>query len=141
MDGVKDLIHAAFIQAPKGHSVSLFLRRLNPHTFTWFEQGIDGKESETVISAQTIEEALRLAALAWRSNYFRTLMCGFRYTLPERDEHGINALFYQMVASYSTSNGVYFDEEIGCNCYIQNASDEARKLWKSLQVHENAKRN
>ena len=59
--------------------------------------------------------------------------CGFRYTLPERDEHGLNALFNQMVASYSSSNGVYFEQELGHPCIVQNASIQARLLWKKLK--------
>jgi len=60
--------------------------------------------------------------------------CGFRYTLPERDEHGYNALFHQMAASYATSNGVYFDEESGNNCFVNFASEEAKNLLKVLQT-------
>jgi len=87
-------------------------------------------EQATTVSGETVEEAMRLAARHWQKDSFTTVICGFRYTLPERDEHGINALFHQMVASYSSMNGVYYDEELGNNCFVQNASDEAIRLWK-----------
>lgn len=134
MEKLKNLIHIGCI-FKKGGNRYLFLRKLDPHTFSWFEFE-NGEEVETPIRGIHIEEALQLANKHWKNEYFRTLICGFRYTLPERDEHGINALFHQMVASYSSLNGVYFDEEIGCNCFVQNASEEAKNLWKQLKANE-----
>lgn len=110
----------------------LFLRKIAPQHFEWFF-AVDGSETATEVRALTIEEALRLAAHKWKGDYFKTINCGFRYTLPERDEHGNNALFYQMVASYSNSSGVYFDDELGSNCIVHNASIEARQLWNRLK--------
>lgn len=140
MDKLKNLIHVGCFFGPYAKVTYLFLREVNPHTFTWYEQAgpeaEEDTETATALSAPTIEEALRIANYNLKSVDFRTINCGFRYTLPERDEHGINALFYQMIASYSSSNGVYFDEEIGCNCFVQNASEEARNLWKQLKANE-----
>lgn len=126
------LIHVASV-FEKGKWLYLFLRKNRSDHFTWHQEVEPQKETETEISAQTVEEALRLAVRHWKNRSFRTLHCGFRYTLPERDEHGINALFHQMVASYSSSNGIYYDEELGNNCFVQNASDEAYQLWKRLK--------
>jgi hypothetical protein len=128
------LIHAACIQ-PQGSQLPrfLFLRKKDEHTFAWFEEMPNNNEVETSIAASNIEEAIRLATLQWKKDSFRTIICGFRYTLPERDEHGINALLHQMAASYSTINGVYYDEELGNNCFVQNASSEARSLWQRLK--------
>jgi hypothetical protein len=125
------LIHVAciFIQGRWRH---LFLRKATEEHFTWYQELQPETEEETPVSGHTIEEALRLAARHWKEQSFRMLHCGFRYTLPERDEHGINALFHQMIASYSSSNGIYYDEELGNNCFVQNASDEAYQLWKRL---------
>jgi hypothetical protein len=134
MEKLKNLIHVGCLFT-WGQNKYVFLRKINPHTYTWFEQE-DDSEKETVVTAINIEEALRLASRHWTHEYFRMLNCGFRYTLPERDEHGINALFHQMVASYSSMNGIYFDEEIGCNCFVQNGSEEARNLWKQLKANE-----
>lgn len=94
--------------------------------FAWF---LD--EAPTGVEAPHVEEAIRLAVKKWKLNLVN---CGFRYMLPERDEHGINALFHQMGASYESMNGVYFEEELGYNCIVQNASDEARQLWRELKA-------
>lgn len=134
MDILKDLIHIAMITRKNLAHPYLFLRKVDPHTFSWFHADADGKnEKATPVSADNIEEAIRLANREWKIDYFRTLNCGFRYTLPERDEHGINALFHQMVSSYSSSNGIYYDQELGANCIVQNASIEARNLWNKLR--------
>lgn len=123
------LIHvASIIQRAQGLCY-LFLRKKEDYHYCWYMQSNHSDfEDETTVTASTIEEALRLAKRTWKENFFRTLNCGFRYTLPERDEHGMNALYYQMVASYNSMNGVYFDDELGHNCYVQNASIEARNL-------------
>ena len=112
------LVHAAFIDRPKVGRKTLFLRKISDTQFSWFEENVDGKEEEMAISAPNVEEAIALARRALKEYNFRPLNCGFRYTLPERDEHGINALFWQMAASYSTSGGIYFDEEVGHNCFV-----------------------
>lgn len=129
------LIHVAFI-FQQGSKKPLFLRKIGPRHFTWFEeiQNETKKEIETDVFANTIEEAIRLGVKKWKNEFFRTLICGFRYTLPERDEHGINALFHQMAASAATINGVYFDEELKNNCFVQNASNEALDLLKELKT-------
>lgn len=126
------LIHAARIFT-KGKWNYLFLRKNGEGHFAWYEEIEPHKEVETPVAAKTIEEALRLAPKQWKNHSFNTLICGFRYTLPERDEHGINALFYQMAASYSSSNGIYYDEELGNNCFVQNTSEEALQLWQRMK--------
>jgi len=109
--------------------MALFIfKKKRVRNFAWYEEQPDHTEIETEVSAENIEEALRLGARYWKNQDFNTLSCGFRYTLPERDEHGINALFHQMVSSYSTMNGYYYDEELGNNCFVQNASNEAHRL-------------
>jgi hypothetical protein len=126
------IIHAAQILSSDGKYTYLFLRKTADFSFTWFEDQSQ-TEKETLVTANTIEEALRLAAREWKKNSFRNVNCGFRYTLPERDEHGINALFHQMVSSYSSMNGIYYDDELGNNCFVQNASTQARDLWQRLK--------
>lgn len=127
------LMHVARILSENKQTRYLFLRKKNSHTFTWYEGDLQGPEAETSISASELTEALRLATLYWKEQSFRTVICGFRYTLPERDEHGMNALFYQMAASYETMTGVYFDEELGHNCIVQRPSDEARAIYRQLR--------
>lgn len=128
------LIHVARTFTEQGYRY-LFLRKL-AHAFAWFQEVDENNERQTEIEAPTIEEALRLAVKKWKLDSFRYVICGFRYTLPERDEHGINALFHQMVASYSSSNGIYYDEELGNNCTVQNASQEAYHLWQRLRQQQ-----
>ncbi len=129
------LIHVALVyMRPKGRCM-LFLRRIEASLLVWYEE-IENSERETNVTAQTIEEAIRLGRSHWKNYAFRTLTCGFRYTLPERDEHGMNALFYQMAASYNSSNGIYFDDELGHNCFVQAASIEARNLLKTLSLQK-----
>jgi hypothetical protein len=127
------LIHVARIYT-NGKWHFLFLRKNSSNHFIWYEEKDAKKEIETPVTGQTTEEAMRLAARHWKNHSFSNLQCGFRYTLPERDEHGINAFFHQMAASYSTGNGIYYDEELGNNCYVQNASEEAIKLWRRLLI-------
>ena len=126
------LIHLAKYHPPHQGERNLFLRKESPFRYTWFEE-IDGKVIATDVSGSSIEEAIRLAHHAWKGQSFRTVICGFRYNLPERDEHGMNALFYQMASSYHSPNGVYFDKELGHNCFVQNASKEALEQLKQLE--------
>lgn len=127
------LIHVAFIFVKGIGKVSLFLREVSQQHYVWFKAE-KGSEEKTPVNATTIEEAIRLAAFFWKDNSFKTLGCGFRYTLPERDEHGTNALFYQMASSYASMNGIYFDEELGNNCIVHNASLEAREFLKKQML-------
>lgn len=130
---ISKLIHIAKVNLTKKGLRLLLLRKDDPIRYTWYEEYASGKEQETSVFAPTAEQAIRQAYLKWKDDVFRTINCGFRYSLPERDEHGNNALFHQMIASYSTMNGIYFDEELGHNCFVNFASDEAKKLWKELQ--------
>lgn len=127
------LIHVARIHA-HGKWRYLFLRKNEKGHFTWHEEQNDNQETETPVTAQTAEEALRLAPRHWNSHSWNPLHCGFRYTLPERDEHGSNAFFHQMAASCASMNGVYYDNELGNNCFVQNASEEAFSLWQRLKM-------
>lgn len=127
------LIHVALIRVQNVGRIYLFLRQMEPYRYIWFREEQPGIETETGIWGGTAEEALLAAYRAWRLDDIRTLNCGFRYTLPERDEVGTNALFHQMAASYNSMTGVYFDEELGFNCTVQNASVEAKNLWQRLQ--------
>lgn len=138
MDRTKNLIHVAQIVS-QGAPKYVYLRQVEPRQFVWFEQGEGIEEQRTEMSSDNIEEAIRLARRHWKHQTFQTMNCGFRYTLPERDEHGLNALFWQMKASYSSPTGIYFDDEIGCNCIVQYAPSESRNFWKNMQ-DETAKR-
>jgi hypothetical protein len=120
------VIHIAKIYKGKGRHY-LYLRKVESYHYVWY----DG-ESPTSIFGGSVADALLSARKHWSLDSFETVNCGFRYSLPERDEHGINALFSEMAASYSSMNGVYFDPDLGYNCFVQNASLEARDLLKTL---------
>lgn len=125
------LIHVGSLSEKGNGTFYIFLRQVSPHEFVWFKETKEGDETPIGIEAPTLEEALRLAQRNLEG--LRTIGCGFRYSLPERDEHGTNALFFQMAASYSTPTGVYFDEDLGHNCIVNAASLEARQLLKKLE--------
>lgn len=129
------LIHVGFIHRPREGKRTLFLRMTSDQMYSWFEEKspASGEETELTRRMPTIEDAMRLAHKTLKPFAFRTLICGFRYSLPERDEHGINALFSQMAASYSSPGGIYFDEEVGYNCFVQNSSLEALQLFRQLK--------
>ena len=85
------------------------------------------------MKGSSIIEAIRDGHKRLQKSYFRLLHCGFRYTLPERDVVGSNALFWQMALSYNSPNGRYFDDEVSHLCYVDFASQEALQLWKTLR--------
>lgn len=127
------LIHIGHYILPKEGKKMVLLRQKDPSFYAWFQRQNDGTEVELALGAPNVEEAMRLAHKNWKPLFFKTYHCGFRYSLPERDEHGSNALFDQMVASYSSMNGVYFDQSVGHNCFVQAASQEALDLWHQLK--------
>jgi len=122
------LIHVACIYVQGKGKQYLFLRQIEPYHYIWFHEVSAKTENETTVWSATVEEAIISAYQVWKHQEIRTLHCGFRYTLPERDEVGTNALFHQMAASYASMNGIYFDEDLGSNCIVQFASIEARDL-------------
>jgi hypothetical protein len=124
----RKVIHAGTLQ----DGTYLLLRKEGPDNYTWWND-TGTSETETGVTGKTIEEAIKAARNKWKNQSFRTVICGFRYTLPERDEHGVNALFHQMISSYSNPTGVYQDDELGHSCLVQAASDEALRLWKKLK--------
>ena len=127
------VIHAATIRKKGKGEQLLLLKQTEPYRYLWVEETPQREEVETGIWGGTAEEAIQEAFKNWRLDEIKTFHCGFRYTLPERDEVGTNALLHQMASSYSSMNGFYFDEDLSANCIVQNASLEARLLWKRLQ--------
>jgi len=122
-----EIIHVAKIT--KGRDTqTLFLKKTGPETYQWFQE-----QESTEVKGITPEEAIRLAKRHWSFDPLRFLNCGKRFTLPERDEHGGNALFHQMAASYRTFNGIYYDEELGHSCQVKEASQEALELFAKLE--------
>jgi len=126
------LIHIAKIYTGRGRG-TLYLRQNEAGKYRWYQVDPQGNERETDVESFNIEEAMRLGSRAWKEDNFQTLGCGYRFTLPERDEHGMNALFYQMAAALQTSNGVYFDEDLGHHCSVKQIPSEAYDLWSKLK--------
>ncbi len=122
-------IHIGKISGPQGGKKYLFLHKITTKEYQWFFE--DG--SDTGIGGPSIEYAIREAGKMRKSFFFSPVLCGFRYTLPERDEHGMNALFHQLLSSRTSFNGVYFDEEAGHNCFVQNPSEEALSFVAKFQ--------
>jgi hypothetical protein len=123
------IIHVAKLN--NRDTLYLLLKKIDESRYTWFFKGKGKDEELSPVSGISVEEAIRKARSYWKNDpTFRMLNCGFRYTLPERDEHGSNALFHQMAASYSSSNGIYFDEDLGHNCIVHNASQEALDYFR-----------
>lgn len=126
------LCHIGKLQRSGKKPSYVFLRQTGDHRFVWFEEE-NGKEQATEISAASLPEALRLAHKKWKPFAFRTVICGFRYLLPERDEHGVNALFHEMVQACQSPTGTYYDQDLGHSCMVQNASLEALDMYYRLR--------
>ncbi len=129
----RKLIHIAQIFLEKKGKIWLFLRQIEPFKYVWYKIEQSQQEQETTLWGANTEEAIFLARRHWRNQQFTPLNCGFRYTLPERDEIGTNALFHQMGSSYTSMNGIYFEPELGINCIVHNAPLESRQFWEELR--------
>lgn len=129
---ISTLIHIGYVQKARERQY-LFLRKTEAGQYAW-EYAAPAEETNTPeVIADSAEEAIRLASLHWRAPAWQSLPCGFRFTLPERDEVGTPALFHQMVRSYRTGNGVYLDEELGSSCIIHDAPSLTLALWRRLE--------
>ncbi len=127
-NSLESLIHVA-----KTDKNYFFLRQRTPILYEWVKTDNESNEEGTEVFGLNIEEAVRKANRAFKHLGFKSLDCGYLYTLPERDEHGINAYFFQMKESYRASNGVYFDKISGNNCLVQSASLQALNLMQQLK--------
>lgn len=68
---------------------------------------------------------------------FRTVHCGTLYLHRKgfRDEIGTPALFWQLLLSFETSNGLFTDPQFGCPARVDSPSYEALELLKNLKKH------
>jgi len=120
------LIHLATLNSG---AELLELREVEPNKrYGWLRQG-----ASTDVEAPSISEAIRKGALKWKEEGFRPIRCGTLFTLPERDEHGQNALFYQLVESSKSPNGVFFDPTLGSLCMVRESSQQALSRLKSAK--------
>ena len=137
---VNPLTHIAKINSSDGKDCYIFLRKNAEDCFAWYSEDKKGNETALDLEGATAEKAIQTAAHHFKLNDFRPVDCGFRYVLHPRDEHGINAMFHQMVASYGevarAIDGAYHDEGNGQECYVDFASDEALDLWRQLETED-----
>lgn len=133
----KKLVHVGCVDPRAGFNPYLFLREENEN-YRWYRQSLNGEELPTPVEGRTPEEAIRKASRFWEAEHFHSLHCGIRYNMEPRDEHGINALFYEMAQSYDSGTilGDYWDDRCGHRCYVDFASQEALALWKNLKGKE-----
>lgn len=126
---ISTIIHIGYLQQGRQRQY-LFLRKTENGLYRW-----EAAEAESLplIIADSAEEAIRLAVRQWRSPPWESLACGFRFTLPERDEVGTPALFHQMVRAYRSGGGVYLDDELGCSCIVHDAPSDTLALWRALE--------
>lgn len=137
---VNTIIHIGYLQQGRCR-IYLFLRKTDSERYLWQlakPQDTDSEPTEQefpIVIADSVEEAIRLARREWNdpTSYWQNLECGFRFTLPERDEIGTPALFHQMVLSHKSSNGVYLDDELGCSCIVRDSPSQTLLLWKQLE--------
>lgn len=132
MTADSSIIHIARLGQRTSFPTWLLLRKMNPNLYTWFLRD-QNHESPTGLEGISENEALQLTPKQWENQPLTFLNCGFLFTLPERDEIGTNALFRQMKASYDSPSGVFFDEGLGHNCIVKEASIEALDLMRQLE--------
>lgn len=122
------IIHVGKVHLPKRRGSNYaILREISPKDFRWFIED-KGQEKETGIKGESIPQAIHNAKKRWKDSAFNPMHCGIRFELPERDQHGTKALFYQMIQSQRHNNGVYFDIKLNQQCIVQNISNEALLL-------------
>lgn len=105
-----------------------FLREIAPSHFQWFLE-----DTPTRVEATSTQEAIRLAYRTFCDQNFEPLLSGYKFTLPERDEHGAPALFIDMIRSLETPSGQYFDPLYGHNLVVHNIPKRARDLYLQLK--------
>lgn len=133
------LIHIGKLSSADGANEELlFMRQVADDEYCWFREDRSGMERITEIMGSTPRKAVRSAQQFWGEKGFSSLYCGTRYSTIPQDEHGTPALFCQMVASYSANNtdGSYFDDLAGHECYVDFAPDDSLDLWYQLREDE-----
>lgn len=132
MSPIDPLIHVATIRPQGPREVYLFLRQLPNKRFCWFEERTKGREVATPLQASSLHEALHRGKQHWKKAHFQLVQCGFRFSLPERDEIGRPAFFSEMVLSYSSPTGSYSDPESGQPYEVTQAAQKSLHLMKLL---------
>ncbi len=87
------------------------LVEIEPAKYGWYEG-----DRSLDLNAGSIPLAFSIARKAFPD--FLPIAAGYKYTLPERDEHGKEALYCEAVKSLESPNGVFFDEKAGHNVVV-----------------------
>jgi hypothetical protein len=79
----------------------------------------------------TLESAMKWG---WKNiEGFIPLNCGYKFVLPERDEHGKEAFFIDAVRSLNSMNGIFFDETLGHNVIVHQIPEKTKILARTLK--------
>lgn len=112
---IDSIVHVA----TDGKGKVIFLRKGPQGSFQWGEEG------------EEFDSLPKALEYAWKEN-FSLLLCGYKFTLPERDEHGTPALFEEMAKSLNSMTGVYFDEREGLNCIVHQIPTNTRRFFEAI---------
>lgn len=124
---IADIVHIGRIFS-EGLENYLFLKRCPSKQFQWVRQ-----EDPISQEFESLDRAFEFGWKEWKDNRFSPLACGYRFTLPERDEHGTPALFEEMAKSLNSMNGVFFHESLGHNCIVNQIPIKARRLYETIK--------
>lgn len=113
------IIHIAKLDRDK----IITLQELTPGLFDWFDQ-----DKSLNLSSSSIEEAFKKGRKELKARGFSPIHCGYKFTLPERDEHGKEALYIDMMKSLASPNGIFFDETMGHNAVVHQIPSYVRNL-------------
>ena len=102
------------------------LVEIEPGKYGWYEG-----EHSLDLNAASIPLAFVIARKAYPD--FNPIAAGYKYTLPERDEHGKEALYCEAVKSLESSNGVFFDEKAGHNVVVHLIPQKTIDLIRGLK--------
>jgi len=118
----------AFVKDRDLGAATLFLYK-EENAFRWFKAN-----TSLPLAAKTISQAVYQARRSFRLSAFRLLDCGKLFTLPERDEHGAFANFFEFSQAMAAPNYTYFDKERGHLCQVKEFSQEAVLVYNKLHA-------
>lgn len=155
---INDIVHIGYFQSsspertkqaltrgriPPGQHLALLLKDERSGHYQWWQlqESSDAlqslSESLTPILSPFASPAMACsqARKQLKKQSFRTLHCGTVYLERKafRDEIGTPALFSHLALSYSSSNGLFLDQDYGCMARVDEPSGQALDLFKTLK--------
>lgn len=113
----EEAYHLFFPQCPNPKECSIYPVFKKEDVFTLC---CDKKDSGRKILKETPYFGEVIRYFFQKRIFYQSLKCGTRFTLPERDEIGRPALLWEVRASLKSASGVYFDDEAGHFCRVDN---------------------